>query len=109
MTLSVFLVISLGLSIMAFTFKQSMIHMIAVIGWLLFGFVAFNLVAVPGNTYIQTAVVLLALAMVIMHLVKTVSMFLSIRVPMKSHNEVQAEHRERIARITKRRRAEWWQ
>ena len=109
MTVYVFLTVALGLSIMAFAFKQAMIHMIAVIAWLLFGFAGWNLVAVVGNTYIPTALVLLALAMVIMHLVKTVSMFLDMRAPRITHSELQTEYRNRIAKMTKRRKAEWWQ
>jgi hypothetical protein len=61
------IVIMLGLSAIAFIKNNELLHFVGMIAWLIGGYVLYNQ-TYAGNTYINTAVFMLAIAMVLVHL-----------------------------------------
>ena len=101
-------VVVLGLTILAFVLKNALLHMVCVVGWLLFGFYMWNLTWPEGNTYLPMAVMLLALSMVIVHLIYVVNYYLGLRTEPPTHDNVQDDYRKKVLNVTRRKEPREW-
>ena len=103
-------ILVLGLCIAAFLFNSALLHGVCIMAWLVFGFFMYAQAWPATNTFLPTAIVLLSLAMVIVHLVKVVTLYMGSRIEPPSHDSIQSEYRERVRKITQRRKANnWWE
>ncbi len=99
----------LGLTIAAFLFNSALLHGVDIMAWMLFGFYMYNQAWPAANPYLPTAIMFVSLAMVIVHTVKVITLYIGSRIEPPTHNSVQNEYRNRVAKITKRRKTEWFE
>lgn len=98
----------LTLTVSAFVLKNAILHMVCVIGWLLFGFGMWNLAWPEGNTYLAMTCMLLAIAMTIVHLITVVNHYLGLRTSPPTHDSIQSEYRRKVLNATRRRGPREW-
>lgn len=105
---SLITLIVLTLVALAFVLKNAILHLTCVIGWVLVGFVMWNLSWPEDNTYLPTAAMLLCLSMVIVHLIYVVNHYLGLRTEPPTHDSIQDEYRKRVLDVTRRREPKEW-
>ena len=100
--------LTLGITILAFAVKSGMLYVAGVLFWLISGFMLYNLTWSTGNTYLPIASVLACLAMTIVMTVQTLNYYLfSKRVKDPGDEQVQADYRRKIYKIT-RKKSDFW-
>jgi len=107
LTIGIALIV-LVLTTMAFVLKNALLHMVCIVGWLLFGFYMWNVNWPEDNTYLPMATMLLALSMVIVHLVYVVNHYLGLRTEPPTHTSIQDDYRKKVLDITRRRGPREW-
>ena len=108
MTTSILAVTTLALTIMAFVFKNAILHLVCVIAWLVFGFAMYNQPWPTGNTYLGIAFMLLSLSMVIVNLIIALNHYLGQRTVPPTHEEIQSAHRIKVLQLTTRKRRDYF-
>ena len=108
MTTAIVAFVVMVLTVSAFVLKNAILHMVNVVGWLLLGFCLWNSTWPAGNTYLGYAAMLLAVAMVIVHLINVVNHYLGLRTEPPTHNSVQEDYRRRVLDVTRRKEPREW-
>jgi len=108
MTLVVTVAIVLVLTGLAFVLKNAILHMVCVPAWIVLGILLWNQASGADNAYVPTALILLAISMVIVNLITTVNHYLGQRTAPPTHDEVQARYKKRVRDITHRERDWPW-
>lgn len=101
-------VIVLGLTALAFILKDALLHMVCVPAWSVLGILLWNQNWPPGNAYLPTALVLLAISMALVNLVLTVNHYLGQRTAPPTHDEIQSRYKKQIYDMTRKPRDEFW-
>lgn len=73
-----------------------LLHFVALMLWIVAGYTMFNNIPPTGNTYLPTAIFIVCVAMVIVHLITVINIFLGRRKAPLSYDEDKKATRDRI-------------
>lgn len=103
--------IVLGLTILAFWKSNIMLHMACVITWFIYGYYMYNQTWPPENPYLPTAMMFLAISLILVHSVTIITTLITRRDERRNlpptSSYIQAEHKRKVLSLTKRRKDEW--
>jgi len=103
-----FTIVVIALTFIAFWRPRMLMNAVGVVAWLIWSFLMYNQTYPEGNTYLQTAVTIFGLAMVLVMVAMWLREYFSNRTIPPSSSEIQAEHRRKVIGLTKRKEKKWW-
>jgi len=106
-------IIVLGITIIAFWLKNIMLHMVGVIAWFVFGYYMYNQTWPPENPYLPTAIMFLAISLILVHTVTVIQVLITHRDEQRNlpstSDKIQSEHRRKVLGLTKKREKPWYE
>jgi hypothetical protein len=106
--IALFAGLTLGLTVLAFALKSGLLYAIGIATWLVVGYGLYNLTWPAGNTFLNYASILVCILMTIVMTVQTLNYFLfSRRVADPGDEQVQADYRRKVYKITRKKTNFW--
>lgn len=76
--------------------ENPLLHFVAMMLWIVSGYTMFNNIPPAGNTYLPTAIFIVCIAMVIVHLITVINIFLGRRKAPLSYEDDKRQRRDQI-------------